>query len=378
MKKLKIVQTPARFYPYIGGVENYALALSRELIKQDNKVKIICAKEPNLNVENHEGIKIDKLTYFEKIANTNITLGLPIKLLKEDFDIIHSYLPTPWSLDISALIAKIKNKKLIITYCNDIYSKEDGFLRRIITWLYGNTFLKLNLYLADKIIIIQPNYINYSNYLAPYRNKIIFIPPGVDINKFKKIKIRKIKNQIFFLSILDEYHRYKGLDYLLEALKVVKIKIPNIKLIIGGKGKLLEEYKRIIEQNNLTKNVQFLGFVQDKDLIKYYNQSQIFVLPSINNKEGFGMVLTEALACEVPVISTSIVGVAEDIKSNNCGIIVQPKNSQALANSIIQLLKNPNLLKKMGRNGRRLISKKYSWENVASIIKKIYYGAFIQ
>lgn len=84
MKKLKIIQTPARFYPYVGGVEKYVFGLSHELVKMGHIVKVICADEPKSQIKEVEGINILKLPYMGKIANTNITLSLPFFLLKKN------------------------------------------------------------------------------------------------------------------------------------------------------------------------------------------------------------------------------------------------------------------------------------------------------
>ena len=183
---MKIIQTPIRFYPAIGGVEKYVLDLSKELVKQGNQVKVICANDPSSEVKNFEGIKIERLKYYGKIANTNLCWGLFSKLMKEEFDIIHTQMPTPWSSDISALVSLIKKKPLILTYQNDLIKK--GFAN-IIAKTYNNTFLRLLLKRSSKIIITQPKYLEYSKYLKNYKDKIVVIPNAVDVNKFKEIKV---------------------------------------------------------------------------------------------------------------------------------------------------------------------------------------------
>jgi glycosyltransferase involved in cell wall biosynthesis len=122
----------------------------------------------------------------------------------------------------------------------------------------------------------------------------------------------------------------------------------------------------------LGKNVIFLGQKNQDEVARYCNRASIFILPSIDI-EGFGVVLLEAMACKIPVIATDIVGVAREVKQNNCGIIVKPKDSQALAEAIIKLLKNPKLAKKMGENGRILVEEKWGWEKIAKRVEKIYW-----
>ncbi len=335
---MKMLQTPIRFYPATGGVEKYALDLSQELARQGNKVEVICADEPKSDIKEYKGIKIKRLRSFLKIANTNITLSLPFRLLKEKYDLVHTYLPTPWSADWSAVIGKLRRKKVVVSYCNDIIGQGIG---NTISKIYNATFLRITLSLADRIIIIGPDYLKTSPHLKRYASKVVYIPVGIDTNRFKKINIPKQKNSLFFLSILDEYHKYKGLDYLLDAIKIVKNKIPDIKLNIGGRGKLLDYYKNKVKQLSIEKNVEFLGFIPDNKLVEYYNKSEIFILPSIDKEqEGFGIVLVEALACGTPVITTKIAGMAKEIKDNNSGIVIEPRNSQLLAESIIKILSN--------------------------------------
>lgn len=333
---MKILQTPVRFFPAIGGVEKYVLDLSRELVRQKFEVKVICANEPRSDLREYKGIKIDRLNYCCKIANTNLALSFPFRLWREDFDIVHTHLPTPWFADWSAIIGKLKRKRIILTYHNDITGKG---IAQMIARIYNNTILRLTLNLVDKIIITQPKYREYSPYLKKYKNKIEIIPNSVDLERFKPLSyIKKQKNTLFFLSVLDEYHKYKGLDYLLEAVKLVKKEIPDIKLIVGGKGNLLDYYKKKSKKLCIEKNVEFHGFISDEKLAEYYNKYEVFILPSIDStQEGFGIVLLEALACGTPVITTDIVGVADEVKKNNCGIVVRPKDVLGIKNAILKI-----------------------------------------
>ena len=370
---MKIVQTPVRFYPFIGGVENYVYYLSKELVRRGHQIEVICANEPqSINIDNIEGIKVKRLSYLGRIANTNITPQLPLILSQEDYDIIHTHIPTPWSADWSAVLSKIKNKPLVITYHNDIIG--EGIVDYIARF-YNSTFLKLLLKRADKIIITQPSYLKSSNYLRDYQDKIEVIPNGVDVDKFKPNENFNDDNNytIFFLSLLDEFHRYKGLDILLKSLQIVKKEIPNFKLVVGGKGVLVDYYKKMAASMGLVDNVEFTGFISDDEIVGYYNQANVFVLPSTSSlQEGFGIVALEALACQIPVITTDIVGVAEDLVAVNGGLVVPPKDVVKLAEAIIIIFKDRELQKEMGKRGRKLVMEKYTWKSVASNMEKLY------
>ncbi|KUK43261.1 MAG: Glycosyl transferase group 1 [Methanothrix harundinacea] len=328
---MKILQTPVRFRPFIGGVENYVYNLSRGLVRLGHEVTVLCANEPKSEKEElMDGIRVKRLPYIGKIANTNITPSLPIEILREDFDLIHAHLPTPWSADWSAVFSKMRRRPLILTYHNDIVGA--GFANRA-AHLYNRTALKNLLNRADRIIITQPKYLRSSPYLKRYEDKIVVIPVGVDVERFRPMHSDKINNSIFFLSVLDEFHRYKGLDQLLRAL------------------------------------------VPEEMLANYYNRCDIFVLPSVSKaQEGFGMVLLEAMACGKPVVCTDIVGVADEVKTKGAGLIVEPSNAEELAEAISHILQDRSLAHKMGEVGRRLVEERYGWEKVAKRVEEVYEG----
>ncbi len=366
---MKILQTPVRFYPFVGGVENYVYHLSRELVKAGHDVRVICAKEPETTIEEIDGIKIERLEYTGKIANTNITPSLPLHILKEDFELIHTHLPTPWSSDWSAFVSKVKKKPLVLTYHNDIVgSGAAGHIANV----YNKTVLILLLKRAEKIIVTHPDYLEFSRHLQGYREKTEVVPAGVDVEKFHPGD-SQAENTIFFLSLLDEFHRYKGLDYLLEAVKLAKKEIPQIKLKVGGGGRLLEYYKMKAAALGLGENTDFLGYVPDKMIPWHYRNCSLFVLPSISAyQEGFGMVLLEALSSGKPVIGTDIVGLSGDIEKYKTGIVVKPKDTEALAEAIIRVLQDKKEAERMGKNGRKLVETKYSWKGIARDIGRIY------
>lgn len=325
--KTTILQTPIRFYPAIGGVENHVYYLSKELVDNGNTVKVICANEPQSNHVNMHGIAVERLAYQFKITNTNITFSLPLRILRSQFEVVHTHMPTPWSADWSVLIAKAMKKRSVITIHNDM--DKSTFLGKLVTKLYLFTLFKLTLTLVDKIIIVNPDWENSFNatkkMLKPYKRKMSLIPNGIDLSLFRKINANTVKkNSLLFISVLDKHHKFKGLDYLLDALKLVKKDFLDIELTIIGEGELKEYYQQKTEALGLNGTVRFVGEMKQEDLIGYYNTASVFILPS-TEIEGFGIVLLEAMACNVPVIATSIVGTSSDIKKYNTGIVVEPK-----------------------------------------------------
>jgi glycosyltransferase involved in cell wall biosynthesis len=372
--KLTVLQTPIRFYPAIGGVENHVYYLSKELAHSGNTVKVICANEPPSNENNVQAVLVERLAYPFKVTNTNITFSLPFSILRSQFDILHTHMPTPWSADWSVLLARLLKKRSVITLHNDM--DKPGFLAKLVTRIYLFSLFKLTLTLVDSIIIVNPHWENSfvatKKLLLPFKKKISIIPNGIDLTLFKPASgVVSKKNSLLFISILDKHHEFKGLDYLLDALKMLKRDFPDIQLTIVGEGELKRHYQRKAVLLNLGENVSFVGEVKQEELVSYYNAASLFILPS-TEIEGFGIVLLEAMACHVPVIATSIVGTSGDIKKYNAGIVVEPRKADELAQAITTILNQPALAEEMGRNGRRLVEEKYDWKNIARQIESIY------
>ena len=135
----------------------------------------------------------------------------------------------------------------------------------------------------------------------------------------------------------------------------------------------MDFYKNKTQNLGLEDNVVFKGFLTDEEVIKHYQESELFILPSISSlQEGFGIVVLEAMACETPVISTTIVGVSDDVTRTNSGIIIPPKDIPKLSESIVKILSDKTLAKEMGVNGRRVVKEKYEWAKISKSIHELY------
>jgi glycosyltransferase involved in cell wall biosynthesis len=365
---MKIVQTPVRFYPAIGGVEKYVFDLSVQLVRIGHEITVVCANEPPSEECQVQGIQIKRLPYLFKIAGTNITPSLFFQLMKEDFEVIHTHFPTPWSAEISLICAKLRKKPCILTYHNDV--EKPGFLG-LITKFYNTFLLNLLLGKVDKILVTQPRYIHDSRFLTKHRKKISIITNGISNLPDASRPIRK-KTSLLFVGILDNYHRYKGVDYLIEALRLASRDCGDIHLDVVGKGELVIELQQLARHLNVDQYIRFWGYVDHQKLTELYQTSTVFVLPSIDLHEGFGIVLLEAMAHGLPVVTTQVVGISNEIIEHAAGIIVPPKNPFSIAEAVNTLLSDPWKAQQMGSNGQELVRRKYLWPEITKEVIKIY------
>jgi glycosyltransferase involved in cell wall biosynthesis len=368
ISKLRIIQTPARFFPAYGGVERYVLELSKQLVALGNQVTVVCADEPHSETCVTQGVKAIRLPYIGKVANTNITPCLFGTLMSQNFDVIHTHIPTPWSADISALVSLLRRKRLVVTYHNVLTGQG---VSGLIACFYNFTFLHLVLWRANKIVITQPKYLEYSRHLKLHKNKVITIPLGVNLPVTLPAVKRKA-DQVFFMSVLDKHHEYKGLDVLLDAMVKVKDGRPQARLLVGGGGELTGKYKQLAKELGISDFVEFAGYLSDEELAVLYSSSSVFVLPSLNKLEGFGIVALEALSYATPVITTHFAGSADLITRNKAGLIVPPGNAVALANAIIILLEDHDEAWSMGIRGAAAVDREFSWDSIARRMLSAY------
>lgn len=374
---MKIVQTPARFPPYTGGVEQYTYVLSKKLIERGHEVTVICANEPKQpeTRTTYEGIDVIRIEDVGKIAQTNLTPRLPIELYREvqDADIVHTHLPTPWVADVSVAVSKLCGTPSVVTYHNDI--RGDGPASYIAD-LYNATAMQVTLSLTNRIITTQEAYFEGSNIPRRHEDNVVTVRNGVDVDRFQPMDVddesaRQLgfetgKTNLFFLSVLDEYHDYKGLDNLIKAIDELS---DEYRLIVGGDGEKKSYYERIASEHGVSNQINFSGYIPDEDLTLCYNLADCFVLPSTSaEQEGFGLVLLEALACGTPVVTTEIVGVADSIEQENLGIVLPYSSPRTIAKAITEI-------SEIGFSQSRATQfcrGKYSWKQIAGEMVHVY------
>jgi len=365
-----------RFSPYIGGVENTVLDLNRRLVARGHQVRVVCADEPPGSPSRVEGIDVVRLPYRRfKVGNTNLCPGLPAALARERPDLIHGHMPTALFADAAATASEALGVPFVLTYHNDLIG--DG-VKGVLGGIYNRFLLPRLLARADRVITINPSYATKSPHLSDADPKITCIPWGVDEQVFRPPAdggppADAPELVLGFLSLLDAHHRYKGLDVLLRAAAELHRAGVPLRLRIGGAGEMQEHYRRLAGELGLGDRTEFLGFIPGPDLPAFYGSCHAFVLPSTDGRrEGFGLVLLEAMACARPVLSTPIVGMSGDIQASSAGLLATPGDPAALAAAIRRLHEDRASLAVLGSNGRRLVEERYTWTRVTDAYEALY------
>ncbi len=254
-----------------------------------------------------------------------------------------------------------REKIIILVHLFYGYDSNDKMIVRRLIYKYIE---KVRLSFAD-VIITSSEYSKREIVSIGITPKIVHVlSPGIDRDKFSILSSRDNldyqKNKI--ILCVGNFIPRKGIVHLIEALS--QIETPGLILHLVGNRKNNSTYynqlNKDVEKLKLVECVVFHDGADQENIKQLYNCADIFVLPSF--KETFGIVFLEAMHHGLPIITTNISAMPELVEEGKNGFLVPPGNSQALATAILKLIKNPDLMKQMGKAGQQKVANSYSWE----------------
>ena len=206
-------------------------------------------------------------------------------------------------------------------------------------------------------------------------DKIIVFPWGIDLNKFNpnnnEVPVDLLEwNEKIVVICTRQHKEVYGIEYLINAIPKIIKENENIRFIFIGDGHLTEKYKLQLNKDRMNQYVKFTGRIDNNQLPQYLTNSSIYVSPSLS--DGSSLSLMEALACSLPVIVTNIDANLEWVKDYHNGIIVSPKNTENLVNSIIKLSHDKSLCSKMAIINLQIANEKANWDTNFKKLEEIY------
>jgi len=178
----------------------------------------------------------------------------------------------------------------------------------------------------------------------------------------------KIENKDRILMTVGRLHKQKGHCYLIQAVSKVRKEFPKVKLLLTGEGEEENNLKKLVKSLDLTNEVIFAGLSSDIEGI--LPMAELFILPSL--WEGFPNALLEAMAAGKPVVATKVGGIPEIVVHGETGILIPPRDTDALAIAIIDLLQNRLKEKDMGEAGRIRAAKRFSIYKMIEKTENLY------
>ena len=404
MKKLKIAFLSYRSKPFSGGQGIYVKYLSKALNDLGHEIDVFSGPPyPDLDPE-IKLVKIPSLGLYEKkskffdVNPTELlnplnlfewlsvnsggfpepyTFGKRIKkIIKKNldqYDVIHDNQSLSYELlffqKVKPLVTTIHHPiSKDLTY--QLQSTNDYFLKLLMRrW---HSFLVMQKFVAKRLkkIVVPSNSSmeDIKNEFQVDENKMERVMNGIDLNLFyPDSKIKKVPFRLVTVASADV--PLKGLDYLLKALSNLEKVYPDISLSVIGEQKKGGHTERLIKKLNLQKRVNFFSNLSQEELRATYCKAELAVIPSLY--EGFGFAAIEAMACGVPLISTSGGALPEVVKDT--GIIIPSKSTKEIFNTIDFLLSSPDKAKELSEKALERATSKFSWETIAKKLEKVYF-----
>ncbi len=399
---LRICLISYRSNPHCGGQGVYIRNLSRALTDLGHDVEVVAGPpDPQL----HDDVTLTMLPCLDLFAPENMfrflrprEMANPINIIEwlgvstggfpepftfgfrahkylrnnfKKFDIVHDNQSLSFGLrNISRFIPTVATIHHPITIDRDIALKSATATWEKLKHLKWFSFLHMQKQISQTIshiITVSDSAMNdISNEFNIPKERFRVVPNGINTNLFYPMpEIARGKNRIIVTNSADM--PLKGLYFLLHAISNISKK-RDIKLIVIGAPKKNGIVEKLVRDLELERFVTFTGRVDDDEFVRQYAKASVAVIPSVY--EGFGLPVGEAMACGVPVISTSGGALPEVV--GDAGIIVPPSDHEALSRAITDLLDNPVKAKELGVAGYKRVQEFFTWKKAAEKTVDVY------
>ena len=376
---MKILMLTWEYPPRIvGGIARVVHDLSKRLIKDGHDVTVVTYKEGNVPYyENDKGVHVYRVdNYMINAKNfTDWTMQLNFNMIAKaseiinkegKFDVIHAH---DW---LVAYAAKTLKEAYDIPLVSTIHATEAGRNSGIHNedQKYVNDTEWMLTYESSEVIVNSKFMKNDLQRLfgLPYE-KINVVPNGINTTTYnglekdydfrRKYAMDNEKIILFMGRLVYE----KGVQHLISAMPKILEGYHDAKLIIAGKGGMTDELKAQVEAMGLGDKVYFTGYLNAKQVSKMYKCADVSVFPS--TYEPFGIVALEAMLAGVPTVVSDVGGLNEIVEHGIDGMKSYAGNANSLADSILELLLNPELCDKITKKAKQKVKNEYNWAKIA-------------
>jgi len=375
---LKIALISPNYLPVAGGTQVALHNIAKHLINDGHDVLIITRRRKEEKIVNsHEGVNIRSfIEYGGKLSfiNTNLTLYSFLKKNIVEVDIIHQFHLLRFGLP-TIFFSKNYQKPLLTSLMGtDSFDPEHRIMRFISPYLS---------YIMNNSTAVTSPSVDLARYAYHQgcSHKIHIIPHGINADSFtyreqhvarlREAVLHDKKAKKIILSV-GRLHSIKRPDILLKAMSVLvnTYGVKNTVLLIVGDGPEGTKLKNLAHELNISELVEFHGHVPHENITDYYHCCDIFAFHS--TYETFGIVLTEAMACGKPVVSTAVGAIPEVVDHIKTGFLVPPNNPEEFAKALKYLIEDESIAKIMGEQGRKKTLLKFSWRNICWQYLELY------
>jgi len=363
---MKVVIVSQAYYPRPGGVSEHVHHTAAELRRRGHHVTIVtshcagAAPDPDtIRIGRNMLVPING-AWVNMTVGTNLRRELATVFDRLEPDVIHTHCPLAPTLPLLTLGVAPASARVVGTF-HAAASSSLGY--RIARRPLARAARRL-----DSRIAVSAAAVDLATTYFPGRYDVI--PNGVDCTRFSPTRspIRELCDGAFNILFVGRLDRRKGLKYLFRAVALASRRTRRrLRLIVVGDDGLR---RRALPRMPASVEVIFAGLVDRDMLPRYFVSGDVFVSPA-TERESFGIVLLEAMASGVPVVGTSIPGYLTVLRDRRNALVVPPRNSIALAESLVELIENRQLRERLSTEGLRCAAR-YAWHRVVDRLEHVY------
>ena len=389
---MKILMLTWEYPPrVVGGIARVVHDLSHRLIKDGHEVTVVTYKEGNVeDFEDDNGVKVYRVNnyminpnnFIDWIMQLNFNLiSKATELISKEgpFDVIHAH---DWLVAYAAKTLKDSFKIPIIATIHATESGRNSGIHDEVQRYINDTEWMLT-YEATEVIV-NSNYMKNELqrlFGLPYE-KINVVPNGVNLNLYNGVErdydFRRqyaADNEKIILYVGRLVYE-KGIQNLIAAMPKVLNGYHDSKLIIAGKGGMIDELRDEVRRLGIENKVYFTGYLKLNQVTKMYKCADVAVFPS--TYEPFGVVALEGMLSGTPVVVSDVGGLNEIVQHRENGMKSYAGNPNSISDSILELLYNPGLCAEVSRAAKAKVKAQYNWTKIAQDTHFIYQKAICQ
>ncbi len=349
--------------PYGGGAEVHLEELLRRLVHYGHDVTLFCSGYENcFPDETIEGVRI-----IRRGNRYNFNLIAPSHLKKlvknENFDILIediNKIPfyTPWYLDIKTLVV------IPHLFATTVFHEINFILG---TYIYLAEKPLVSVYKGKHYNVISESTAEDIHLRGVPREDISIIHCGINRELYAHDESVK-KYEYPSVLYLGRIKKYKSVQHLIEAFKIVKSKLTDAKLTIVGDGDYVDELKKLTSSLQLQDSILFTGYVSSDEKVERLRKSHVAVLPSL--KEGWGLTNIEANSVGTTVVAANSPGLRDSVKDNETGFLYEYGNVEELAEKLMIILTDSAKRKELEKEGLKW-AEKFNWDSAAKKFEEL-------
>lgn len=364
---MRVVHVFKDFYPpTTGGVEQHMRVLCAGLAPHVSVSVLVPSRSTRRVEEAIDGVHVVRTPELGRWLSTPLCPGMTGELRRLSPDLVHLHFPNP--MGDAAYLLSASRAPVVMTYHADIVRL------RPFLWGYRPLFRRLAPHLR-RIIVASHEYLRSSAFLSPYREQCAVIPFGIEPRAFvleedERAAVRRLRARYggrlaLFVGVLRSY---KGLHVLIEAMASV-----SGHLLVAGRGPYRATLEQEVRRRRLADRVTLLGEVSDAERRVLLHACDVFVLPSIDRSEAFGIAQLEAMACGKPVVSSDLpTGMRAVNRHGLTGLRVPPGDAAALAAALNAVLGDDALRVDLGRRARERVEQEFTADRMVARTLALY------